>query len=109
MSHDFFSCYAPLPPGLRCGEHRGGLSSREPGAESLKQHKAAAAESADLIRWSEAKDIDEAERNLRSGFPYCGYKEWQPAGSIGFCGGSYCRRASFARGGAGQQPNYKFG
>ena len=25
--------------------------------------------------------IDEAERNLRSGFPYCGYKEKQPAGS----------------------------
>ena len=24
---------------------------------------------------SEAKGIDEAERNLRSGFPYCGYQE----------------------------------
>ena len=29
--------------------------------------------------------IASAERNLRSGFPYCGYKEWQPAGNIGLC------------------------
>ena len=34
-SQDFF-CHEPLPPGTRCGEFRGGLSSRPPGAESLK-------------------------------------------------------------------------
>ncbi len=38
--------------------------------------------------------IASAERNLRSGFPYCGYHESRPAGSIGLCGGSYCRRSS---------------
>ena len=32
----FLSCHGPLPPGTRCGELRGGLSSRVPGAESLK-------------------------------------------------------------------------
>ena len=30
MSHDFFSCHEPLPPDTRCGELRGGLSSRVP-------------------------------------------------------------------------------
>ena len=45
-SHAFFSCHEPLPPGTRCGELRGGFSSRPPDAESLKQYKAAAAESA---------------------------------------------------------------
>ena len=36
--------------------------------------------------------------------PYCGYKERQPAGSIGLCDGSYCRRAdSAAAVGSGQQ------
>ena len=45
--------------------------------------------------------IDEAERNLRSGFPYCGYQESRPAGSIGLCGGSYCRRSSSPRLGQG--------
>ena len=29
-SHAFFSCHEPLPPGTRCGELRGGLSSRKP-------------------------------------------------------------------------------
>ena len=38
--------------------------------------------------------IASAERNLRSGFPYCGYQESRHAGSIGLCGGSYCRRSS---------------
>jgi len=42
--------------------------------------------------------IASAERNLRSGFPYCGYKEWQPAGNIGLRGVSYCRRLSSAGG-----------
>ena len=31
MSHDFF-CHEPLPPDTRCGELRGRLSSRPPGA-----------------------------------------------------------------------------
>ena len=35
MSHDFFSCHAPLPPGKRCGELRGGLSSRVTAAAGL--------------------------------------------------------------------------
>ena len=64
-SHAFFSCHEPLPPGTRCGELRGGLSSREPDSESLKRRK--------LPRWS------------------------RPAGSIGLCGGSYCRRSSSPR------------
>ena len=58
MSHDFFSCQVPRQaptPDTRCGELRGGLSSRPPGAESLKQYKAAAAESAcrqyRAVRW----------------------------------------------------------
>ena len=34
-----------------------------------------------------------AERNLRSGFPYCCYLESRPVGSTRLCGGSYCRRA----------------
>ena len=34
-SHAFFSCHEPLPPGMRCGEHRGGLSSRVPAELSL--------------------------------------------------------------------------
>ena len=38
-SHAFFSCHEPLPPGTRCGELRGGLSSREPDSESLKRRK----------------------------------------------------------------------
>ena len=38
--------------------------------------------------------IASAQRNLRSGFPYCGYQESRLAGSIGQRGGSYCRRAS---------------
>ena len=85
-SHAFFSCHEPLPPGTRSGELRGWLSSRPPGAESLKHR-----------RRSVAMGIDEAQRNLRSGFPYCSYKERQPAGSIGLCGGSYCRRPSSPR------------
>ena len=32
------------------------------------------------------------EDSMQYGFPYCGYKESRPAGSIGLCGGSYCRR-----------------
>ena len=35
-SHAFLFCHEPLPPDTRCGELRGGLSSRPPGAESLK-------------------------------------------------------------------------
>ena len=35
-SHAFLFCHEPLPPGMRCGELRGGLSSHPPGAESLK-------------------------------------------------------------------------
>ena len=35
-SHAFLSCREPLPPSTRCGELRGGLSSRPAGAESLK-------------------------------------------------------------------------
>ena len=30
-SHAFLFCHEPLPPDTRCGEHRGGLSSRPPG------------------------------------------------------------------------------
>ena len=33
-SHAFLFCHEPLPPSTRCGELRGGLSSRPPGAES---------------------------------------------------------------------------
>ena len=29
-SHAIFSCHEPQPPSMRCGEFRGGLSSREP-------------------------------------------------------------------------------
>ena len=32
------------------------------------------------------------EDSMQYGFPYCGYKESRPAGSIGLRGGSYCRR-----------------
>ena len=70
-SHAFLFCHEPLSPGTRCGELRGGLSSREPGAESLKHRK----------------------RPRRS----------RPAGSIGLCGGSYCRRSSSAAAGSGQR------
>ena len=38
-SHAFFSCHEPLSPDTRCGEHRRGLSSRPPGAESLKHRR----------------------------------------------------------------------
>ena len=31
-------------------------------------------------------------------FPYCGYKESRPAGSIGLRGGSYCRRSGSVSG-----------
>ena len=115
-SHAFFSCHGPLPPDTRCGELRGGPSSRPPGAESLKHRNqprqsrpppkevnsqyGISAEEASRPRHdvrSVAMGIDEAQRNLRSGFPYCSYKERQPAGSIGLCGGSYCRRLSSPR------------
>ena len=45
-SHAFFSCREPLPPGTCCGELRGELSSRKPGAESLKRRELPRAESA---------------------------------------------------------------
>ena len=64
--HAFLFCHEPLSPGTRCGEFRGGLSSRAPGAESLKHRS----------------------KSRRS----------RPAGSIGSCGGSYCRRASSVSG-----------
>ena len=35
-SHAFLFCHEPLPPGTRCGELCRWLSSRPPGAESLK-------------------------------------------------------------------------
>ena len=38
-SHAVLFCHEPLQPGTRCGELRGGLSSRPPGAESLKHRK----------------------------------------------------------------------
>ena len=38
-SHAFLFCHEPLPPSTRCGELRGGLSSREPDSESLKRRK----------------------------------------------------------------------
>ena len=34
-SHAFFSCHDPLPPDTRCGELRGGLSSRVSAAAGL--------------------------------------------------------------------------
>ena len=71
-SHSVLFCHEPLQPGTRCGELRGGLSSRPPGAESLKHRK--------LPRRS------------------------RPDGSIGLCGGSYCRRSSSVRGWAARQP-----
>ena len=53
-SHAFFSCHEPLPPGTRCGELRGGLSSREPGVAYNSLYEAAA-ESAGrqyrAVRW----------------------------------------------------------
>ena len=61
---------AAWAPYTRCGELRGGLSSRPPGAESLKH------------------------RNQP--------RQSRPAGSIGRCGGSYCRRASSGRGRSGR-------
>ena len=93
-------CHEPLPPSTRCGELRGGLSSREPGAESLKHRKLPRRSrpppkevstqygiSAEdplrrlAVRGCERtmRSIDEAKRNLRSGFPYCGYQESLPA------------------------------
>ena len=64
MSHDFFSCQGPRQaptPHTRCGELRGGLSSRPPDAESLKQYKAAAAKSAGLIRRQQQYGISAEE------------------------------------------------
>ena len=45
-SHAFFSCHEPLPPDSRCGELRGGLSSRPPGVGTATCNFEAAAESA---------------------------------------------------------------
>ena len=66
-SHAFFSCHEPLPPDSRCGELRGGLSSRS-------------------ARRGEQRPVILKPRRSR------------PAGSIGLRGGSYCWRASSARG-----------
>ena len=45
-SHAFLSCHEPLPPDSRCGELRGGLSSRPPGVGTATCNFEAAAESA---------------------------------------------------------------
>ena len=158
-SHAVLVCHESLSPSMRSGELRGGLSSRPPGAESLKHRRQprrsrptlfqmklerstefplrrlavrgcertmSGAERRAPMRSSGAAEcqgdcgaieptkpptgmkrrlsifevalaIASAQRNLRSGFPYCSYKERQPAGSIGLCGGSYCRRLSSPR------------
>ena len=95
-SHAFLFCHEPLPPDTRCGELRGGLSSRPSSAESLKHRsqprrvgllRKKSARSTEFplrrlaVRGCERtmRSIDEAKRNLRSGFPYCGYQESLPA------------------------------
>ena len=115
-SHAFFSCHEPQPPSMRCGELRGGLSSRMPATATqfrwicnqaqLRIHVPAdyksrrntearrsgtkkPARSTEFplrrlaVRGCERtmRSIDEAQRNLRSGFPYCGSKESHHAGS----------------------------
>ena len=56
----FFSCHEPLPPDTRCGELRGELTSRAPGAESLKQYKPAAADLVhpDFLTDANAVDVE---------------------------------------------------
>ena len=61
-SHAFLFCNEPLPPGMRCGELRRGLSSREPGAESLKHRKLPRTESASPLRM---KTVGSTEFPLR--------------------------------------------
>ena len=111
-SYAFFSCHEPLPPSMHCGKHRGGLSSRAPGAESLKHSlprrvglpgpKSARSTEFPLRRLAvrgcerTMRSIDEAKRNLRSGFLRL---------PIGLCGGSYCWRANSSAAGSSRITN----
>ena len=94
MSHDFFSCHAPLPPGKRCGELRGGLSSRVTAAAGLSALTDEKPRSLDLQSGVIVAHVPADYKSEHGSQP----RRSRPAGSIGSCGGSYCRRASSARG-----------
>ena len=111
MSHDFFSCHEPLPPDTRCGELRGGLSSRVSAAAGLSALTDEKPRSLDLqsgvivahvpadyksrrnIKDSRAETPKPTMPKHRS-MP----RRSRPAGSIGLRGGSYCRRPGSVRG-----------
>ena len=117
-SHAFFSCHEPLPPGMRSGELRGGLSSRPPGAESLKHRSQP--RRVDLPNPNTARSTEFPLRRLavrgcertmsgakrrasmkRSGTSEADFRTAvtkKANRQLGSRGGSYCRRLSSARG-----------
>ena len=70
MSHDFFSCQGPRQaptPHTRCGELRGGLSSRPPDAESLKHRKLPEAELLPRRQGEDYKSTETVNQDCKSG------------------------------------------
>ena len=110
-SHAFLFCHEPLQPSTRCGELRGGLSSRVSAAAGLSALTDEKPRSLDLqsgvivahvpadyksrrnIKDSRAETPKPTMPKHRS-MP----RRSRPAGSIGLRGGSYCRRPGSVRG-----------
>ena len=102
---------AAWAPDTRCGELRGGLSSPEPGVRpaiqrnygvtflrQLRSYVPADCKSHRNIKDSHAETPKATIPEHRSP-----PRRSRPAGSIGRCGGSYCRRLSSPAAGSGQR------
>jgi len=69
-SHAFLFCHEPLSPDTRCGELRGGLSSRKPGAAGIGQntrHRRRMAISSTSRLFSPARDAYGRRRQKAAG------------------------------------------